>query len=154
MKTLLEMESTTESLSLNIYLIVYHQISKKCICFWHRLRIKSENCPLAINVSVFHLNLLRKLTKHKIQNTPILLSPAPDQFVIPLAPARRIRRREKLILSLQGYRTFMNEPVFSQLLSQDRQGQLWSGYITSIVSFYLLNYACSVFCSDQLKSKT
>ena len=86
---------------------------QKCICFWHRLSIKSENCPLAINVSVFHLNLLRKLTKHKIQNTPILLSPAPDQFVIPLAPARRIRRREKLILSLQGYRTFMNEPVFS-----------------------------------------
>ena len=47
MKTLLEMESTTESLSLNIYLIVYHQISKKVhlflALFEHKIRKLSSS---------------------------------------------------------------------------------------------------------------
>ena len=63
----------------------------------------------------------------------------------PLTPpwARRIRRRE---ISISWIRVYS----YKQLPSQQWQRQLLLRYITSFVGCYLLNYACSVFCSDQL----
>ena len=61
---------------------------------------------------------------------------------------RKIRRREKLFHIPKGYGTFKCMlPVSTNLYSQHRQRQLCSGFITSFDYCYLLNYACSVFCS-------
>ena len=62
----------------------------------------------------------------------------------------------KLVLALKRYGTFKcAQNQFSTASCQLRQRQLWSGYITSFVSWYSLNNAStvSVFCSDH-KSET
>ena len=62
-----------------------------------------------------------------------------EHFLLPLliliSWARRIRRREETVS-----RTF----IFADAKIE------WIGYITSFDSCWLLNYACWVFCSDQL----
>lgn len=93
---------------------LFDRLSQKCICFciiWvDRLKVKrkvkfvflwhwEENwrgfSQKIRNKSSIQHNLFSNstqlpciLTKHKIQNTPILLSPAPDQFVTSLAPTQ------------------------------------------------------------------
>ena len=72
--------------------------------------------------------------------------------------SRRIRRREKLFLALKGYGTPMlcmhgTNFVVPAPPTQVNTAVEWICHFLCLL-LLLLNYACPVFCSDQLKSES
>ena len=120
---------------------LFDRLSQKCICFciiWvDRLKVKrkvkfvflwqwEENWrgfsqKIRNKSSIQHKSISNStqlpciLTKHKIQNTPILLSPAPDQFVTSLAPTQATG-----VCSLYWRPVIGHQPPARALI-----GQLW-----------------------------